>query len=153
MAVLAPTYSSSHMAREYVEQYYLAEAAELRRRMSNRGQPAREMRSWELCLRRHWSDLHTGKATICRDGTNWSFSVPVDLGGIAPQDVAVQLYAEPRNGAPPFVGELSSAPSNTGTYTGSAPAGRPAEEYTVRIIPHHTGAAVPAELPLILWQK
>jgi starch phosphorylase len=153
MAVLAPTYSSSRMAREYVEQYYLAGAAELRRRMSNSGQPAREMRSWELCLRRHWSDLHTGKATICRDGTNWSFSVPVDLGGIAPQDVAVQLYAEPRNGAPPFVGELSSAPSNTGTYTGSAPAGRPAEEYTVRIIPHHTGAAVPAELPLILWQK
>jgi len=153
MAVLAPTYSSSRMAREYVEQYYLAEASELRRRMSNGGQPAQKMRSWELRLRRHWSDLHIGKATSCHAGTNWSLSVPVDLGGIAPQDVAVQLYAEPRDSEPPFVGELSSIRSNAGTYTGSAPASRPAHEYTVRIIPSHTGAAVPAELPLILWQK
>ena len=153
MAVLAPTYSSSRMAREHVEQYYLTGAAELRRRMSNDGQPAREMRCWELRLRQHWSDLHIGEKTVCRHGTTWSFSVPVDFGGIAPQDVAVQLYAEPRNGGPPFVGELSSTPSNAGTFTGSASASRPAEEYTVRIIPRCTGAAVPAELPLILWQN
>ena len=95
----------------------------------------------------------SGRKLSRRDGTTWSFSVPVDLGGIAPQDVAVQLYAEPRNGEPPFVGELASTPSNAGTYTGSAPASRPAEEYTVRIIPRCTGAAVPAELPLILWQN
>lgn len=153
MAVLAPTYSSSRMAREYVEQHYLAGAAELRSRISDGGQPAREMRRWELRLRRHWSDLHIGETTICRDGTNWSFSVPVDLGGIAPQDVAVQLYAEPRNGEPPFVGEISSIPSDAGTYTGLAPASRPAHENTVRIIPYHTRAVVPAELPLIRWQK
>lgn len=121
--------------------------------MSNGGQTAREMRCWELRLRRRWPDLHIGEKTVGRDGTTWSFSVPVDLGGIAPQDVAVQLYAEPRNGGQPFVGELSTTPSNPGIYIGSAPASRPAGEYTVRIIPRHTGAAVPAELPLILWQK
>jgi len=153
MAVLAPTYSSSRMAREYVEQYYLAGAAELRRRMSKGGQPARDMRCWELRLRRHWPDLDIAERTVSRDGTTWSFSVPVDLAGIAPQDVAVQLYAEPRNGGPPFIGELSSTPLNTATYTGSAPASRPADEYTVRIIPRCTGAVVPVELPLILWQN
>jgi len=153
MAVLAPTYGSSRMAREYVEQYYLAGAAELRRRMSNGSQTAREMRCWELRLRRHWPDLHIGETTVRRDAATWSFSVPVDLGGIAPQDVAVQLYAEPLNGGAPFVGELSSSPSNTGTYIGSAPASRPADEYTVRIIPRCTGAVVPLELPLILWQN
>ena len=153
MAVLAPTYGSSRMAREYVEQYYLAGAAELRRRMSNGSQTAREMRCWELRLRRHWPDLHIGETTVCRDAATWSFSVPVDLGGIAPQDVAVQLYAEPLNGGAPFVGELSSSPSNTGTYIGSAPASRSADEYTVRIIPRCTGAVVPLELPLILWQN
>ena len=152
MAVLAPTYSSSRMAREYVERYYLAGTAELRRRMSNRGQPAWEMRCWELRLRRYWSDLHIRERIITRDGTTWFFYVMVDLGAIAPQDVAVQLYAEGRNGGVPFVGELFPSPSNAGTYTGSAPASRPADEYTVRIIPRYTGAAVPAELPLILWQ-
>jgi starch phosphorylase len=153
MAVLAPTYSSSRMAREYVEQYYLAGAAELRRRMSNRGHKARELRCWEIRLRRHWSDLHIGEKTVRGDSATWSFSVPVDLGGIAPQDVAVQLYAEPRNGEPPFVGELTSTPTNPGLYTGSAPASRPADEYAVRIIPRCTGAAVPTELPLIRWQN
>jgi glycogen phosphorylase len=153
MAVLAPTYSSSRMAREYVEQYYFKGAAELRRRMSNGGEPAREMRCWELRLRQHWSDLHIGEKTVRRDGTTWSFSVTVDLGGVAPQDVAVQLYADPRDGGPPFIGELSSTPLNATIYTGSAPASRPAEDYTVRIVPRRTGAAVPTELVLILWQN
>jgi starch phosphorylase len=121
--------------------------------MSNEGHQAREMRRWELGLQRHWPDVHIGEINICRDSTTWFFSVPVDLAGIEPQDVAVQLYAEPRDGEPPFIGELSSTPADPGLYTGSAPASRPANEYTVRIIPHCTGASVPAELPLILWQK
>jgi hypothetical protein len=81
----------------------------------------------------------------------------IDLGGIAPQDVAVQLYADPRNGDAPFVGQLAPTRSKVGTYTGSAPACRPAEEfaeeYTVRIVPPFIGAVVDAELPLILWQN
>src|SRR5271169_6046172 len=53
MAILAPIYSSSRMARDYVEQYYLAGAAEFRRRTGDRGEPARAMRVWELRLRHH----------------------------------------------------------------------------------------------------
>jgi starch phosphorylase len=153
MAELTPVYSSSRMARDYVEQYYLPGAAELRRRMAHGGEPAREMRRWEIRLRRHWPDLHVGETTVSRDGAAWSFSVPVDLGEIAPEEVAVQLYAEPNEHRTAFLDELRCASSNGNIYTGSAPADRPAEEYTVRIIPHCAGAAVPVELPLILWQK
>ena len=67
MAMLAPTYSSSRMARDYVEQYYLGAAAELRRRTADRGQAARAMRNWELRLRQHWSGLHIGEPTLSRD--------------------------------------------------------------------------------------
>ena len=149
MAELTPVYSSSRMARDYVEQYYLPGAAELRRRMAHGGEPAREMRRWEIRLRRHWPDLHVGETTVSRDGAAWSFSVPVDLGEIAPEEVAVQLYAEPNKHRTAFLDELRCASSNGNIYTGSAPA----EEYTVRIIPHRAGAALPVELPLILWQK
>ncbi len=69
------------------------------------------------------------------NGAVWSFSVPVDLGEIAPEEVAVQLYAEPRDGGEPFLGELCSTPTNVRVYTGSAPANLPAQDYTVRIIP------------------
>ena len=153
MAVLAPIYSSSRMARDYVEQYYLPGAAELRRRMANGGERGRELGRWELHLRRHWPKLRIGESTVFGDETTWLFSVPVDLGEIEPEDVAVQLYAEPHDGGTPFIAELSLAASNTQTFTGSAPANRPAEDYTVRIIPRYAGAAIPAELSLILWQK
>jgi starch phosphorylase len=158
MSSLTPTYSSSRMARDYVEQYYLIGAAELRRRTAAGGEPARAMQSWEARLRRHWSGLHIGETSLSRDGESWSFSVPVYLGEIAPADIAVQFYADPRDAEAPFLGELLRGEAIIGAtnghiYTGAAPATRPAEEYTVRILPHHPGVRVPAELPLILWQK
>ena len=153
MAILAPIYSSSRMARDYVEQYYLAGAAEFRRRTGDRGEPARAMRVRELRLRHHWPDLRIAEPTVSRNGTAWSFSVPVALGEIAPEEVVVQLYADTGDGGPPFLAELCCTPAHRHVYTGSAPANRPVGDYTVRIIPRHPGAVVPAELPLILWQK
>jgi glycogen phosphorylase len=154
MAKLAPIYSSSRMARDYVEQYYLPGAAELRRRTTSAGEIPRAMRRWELRLRRHWPELCIAEPTVSRDGALWFFSVAVDLREIASEDVTVQLYAEPRNGGSPFLSELSLVPSShPAIYAGSAPADRPPKDYTVRIIPCHPGAAIPTELPLILWQK
>jgi len=116
------------------------------------------MHSREARLRRHWSELHIGETSLSGDGEAWSFSVPVYLGEIAPADVAVQLYADPRDAEPPFLGELLRGEAIIGAtnghiYTGTAPATRPATEYTVRIVPHYPGVRVPTELPLILWQK
>jgi starch phosphorylase len=158
MASLTPTYSSSRMARDYVEHYYLIGAAELRRRSADQGEPARAMGAWESWLRRHWSGLHIGEASLARDGESWSFSVPVYLGEIPPADVAVQLYADPHSIEAPFLGEFRRREAIIGTtnghiYAGTAPATRPAEEYTIRIVPYFPGVRVPAELSLILWQK
>jgi glycogen phosphorylase len=154
MAQLAPVYSSGRMARDYVEQYYLPGAAELRRRIADASARALGMRQWELRLKKHWTDLRITAPTISRDGCGWLFSVTVELGQIAPKDVAVQLYAEPCDGGAPFVGELFCTASGASrVYTGAAPADRPARDYTVRIVPRHPGAAVPAELSLILWQN
>jgi starch phosphorylase len=158
MASLTPTYSSSRMARDYVEQYYLTGTTELRRRTADGGAPARAMQNWEARLRRHWSGLHVGETSVSGDGTAWSFSVPVYLGEIAPGDVKVQLYGDPHDGEAFFLGELLRGEAIIGAtnghiYTGPGPATRPAEEYTVRIIPYFSGVRVPTELPLILWQK
>ena len=158
MAQLTPTYSSSRMARDYVEQYYLGGAAELRRRTADQGEAARAMRDWELRLRQHWPGLHIGEISLSRDGGTWRFSVPVYLGEISADEVAVQLYADPRADETPFAdqlcrGEAIVGAANSHVYTGSAPDSRSAEEYTVRIIASCSGVRVPAELPLILWQK
>ena len=38
-------------------------------------------------------------------------------------------------------------------YTASAPASRPAGDYTPRLVPHHPEAGTPLEAPQILWQR
>jgi starch phosphorylase len=38
-------------------------------------------------------------------------------------------------------------------YRAPVPAIRPATDYTARVIPHHTGVAVPLEDERILWQR
>jgi glycogen phosphorylase len=134
--------------------FYLVGAAELRRPTADQGEPARTMRGWEVRLRRNWLGLHIGETSLSHDDRAWHFSVPVYLGEIAPADVAVQLYADPRRAEAPFLGELLRGEAITGAtnghiYTGTAPATRPSEEYTVRIVPCRSGARVPAELPLI----
>jgi starch phosphorylase len=158
MAVLAPAYSSSRMARDYVEQYYLGAAAQCRHRAANKGEAARTMRQWELRLRRHWSALHIGETSLSTKDGSWNFSVPVYLGEVPPEDVAVQLYANEHDGKAMLIADMRRGEPLIGTanghsYAGTASADRPAEEYTVRVIPRHSGVRVPAELPLILWQK
>jgi glycogen phosphorylase len=130
MAALTSTYSNSRMARDYVEQFYLVGAAELRRRTADQGEPARTMRGWEVRLRRNWLGLHIGETSLSHDDRAWHFSVPVYLGEIAPADVAVQLYANPRRAEAPFLGELLRGEAITGAtnghiYTGTAPATDP----------------------------
>jgi len=39
------------------------------------------------------------------------------------------------------------------TYSAQIAATRPAEEYTIRIIPYHAHASVPLEASQILWQR
>jgi glycogen phosphorylase len=38
-------------------------------------------------------------------------------------------------------------------YAAAAPASRPADHYTPRVIPRHEAAFIPAENRLIAWQK
>jgi starch phosphorylase len=158
MARLTPTYSSSRMARDYVEQYYFAGAAELRHRVADQGRLAQKIRQWEERLRRHWEEMHIAEIAISHDSEGWRFSAPVYLGAIAPEDVTVQLYAEPKDGEYPIIVPLSRGEPLVGAvnghlYAGSVPDARPTSDYTVRIVPSHPGVRVPAELPLILWQK
>jgi glycogen phosphorylase len=64
----------------------------------------------------------------------------------ATSDSPVAAVAMRRGGA-------ISGSANGHIYEGAAAAARPAEDYTVRIVPAHAGVKIPAELGLILWQK
>ena len=84
-------------------------------------------------------------------------SVQVQLAGLAATDVAVQLYANGVDGAGPQVYDMTlqspAAAGGRSTYRAAVPANRPAGDYTARVVPRLTGAAVPLEANHILWQR
>jgi glycogen phosphorylase len=159
MSRLTPVYSSNRMARDYVEHLYLPAAAEFRRRSADGASVARGMQDRASRLRHAWPALHIGEPTVTKDAGRWRFSVPVYLGeSITTDEVSVELYADPQRGEPPYIGEMRPDAAILGTvnghlYTGDAPDDRPAEHYGARIRPLFPGARIPAELPLILWQR
>ena len=84
------------------------------------------------------------------------FKITVDLGGLDPDAVQVELYAEPPNGAEPLRQMMTRGErltdANGYVYSARVPASHPATDYTPRIIPHHPEAAVPLEAAQILWR-
>lgn len=157
MSVLTPEFGSTRMLAQYVETW-LPQAVSLRKRLANRCALARSLHAWSRALESHWRDVHIGHPAVSRASENWRFSVPVFLGEIAPDAVQVELFAEADNGAGAEVVSLHREQPIPGTlngfvFAGEVRAARPAGEYTVRIVPAHQDANIPAELPLILWQR
>ena len=126
--------------------------------MADNAVPARAMLVWEERVRRNWKSMHIGTPDISEDMGAWVYAVPVYLGERDADDVQLEVYVAMMPGGETPTHALSRGAAMPGAmngyiYTGRVPASRPADQYTVRVIPHHPGVRVPTELPLILWQK
>jgi glycogen phosphorylase len=157
MLQLTPRFSSNRAVREYVENYYLPAAAAYCQRTSNESALGIELANWSRSIAQHWSGVRFGQITIHPEDDHYVFEVWVSLGELDPNDVEVELYAEPQAEGAHFQQKMQlaqplDAPGSYGLYRGNVPASRPAGDYTPRVIPAHSGASVPIEAPQILWQ-
>jgi starch phosphorylase len=158
MAVLTQHYSAARMVREYIEKAYLPAAAALRQRLADGAAAAKAMASWEQRVRRAWPSVHVGPPDIVCEADGWAVAVPVYLGEMAADDVRVEAYADAAVGSTAARVALSrdtpiAGATNGFRYLGKVPGERPIDDYTVRVVPHHAGVRIPAELALIRWQK
>ena len=158
LSLLTPVFASTRMFRDYVEKAYLPLAILYRERGTNECAVARAARHWAEALSRRWSDLHIEKPTVSRTQDHWRVSVPVFLGEIAPSSIQVQLFANVNGDKPAEAVVLHQEQAIPGAlngyiYAGEVPALRPADDYTVRVVPHREGVQIPAELPLVAWQR
>jgi starch phosphorylase len=158
MARLTPEFSTNRAVREYTEKHYVPAAAAYRRRTADGGAAGARLVEWQRLLEQKWAAVRFGEARVETNGALHAFEVHVYLDDIAPDAVCVELYADGRDGAAPFRLEMGRARELFGSaggfvYEGSAPADRPAADYTPRIVPRHEGAAVPLEAPQILWLR
>ena len=118
------------------------------------------MIQWQKNIAQNWSSVHFGSVEVkTHDGQHF-FRVEVFPGNLAPDELRVELYAEPDQKSGSAAVEVMTAckvvcesKGVRSLYSAEVPRGRPASDYTPRIIPHHPGASVPLEARQILWQQ
>jgi starch phosphorylase len=86
------------------------------------------------------------------------FTVKVYLGDLPPEDVRVELYADPVNGSDVICQAMERTDqipgaTNAYTYRARVPASRPLWHFTPRAIPSRPDARVPTETHCILWER
>jgi starch phosphorylase len=158
MAQLTPRFSAHRAVREYTEQRYLPAATAYRERSANKGAFGRQLVDWQHSLEQKWDTLRFGEVKLETRDQQHVFEVPVWTDDLDPRAIRVELYADGINGNDPERMEMKCTgtfPDTTGgrVFHATIHAARPASDYTARIIPVHTGAAVPLESARILWQR
>jgi starch phosphorylase len=159
MARLTPQFSANRTVREYLDQHYLPAAAAYRRRAADGGTLGAEILAWRRAVAQHWHEARFGKLAVATANGWHEFTVEACLGGLDPDAVRAELYADPIGaGQAPVRVPLTrdrklDGPGNGYLYRALVEAARSAEDYTARLIPHHRDAAVPLEAGEILWQR
>jgi starch phosphorylase len=156
LAQLTPRFSSNRMMAEYLEQLYLPAAIGHWHRLERDLHAARDLSRWYRELRHHWQALHWGNLDVQATERGHEFRVQAYLGELPPDSVSVQLYAEARPGGTAEVHTMTRDHALSGAAGGflwvaRVPAGRPARDYTPRIVAAHPEARVPAEAAFIRW--
>ncbi|MGV1099475.1 alpha-glucan family phosphorylase [Thiovibrio sp. JS02] len=157
MARLTSRFSGNRMAREYLDDYYLPASANFGRRTTNNSSLAVGLERWHNALAKHWPQVRFGQKKTHESAGDIFLRVEVYLPGLGPETVQVELYAEPREkGKEPERISMTRGDKLTGAedgylYQAALPAGRPAADYTPRVIPCHPEALIPLEANFILW--
>jgi starch phosphorylase len=155
---LTPRFSANRAVREYTEQLYLPAATAYRSRIANKGELGTRLTDWKHGLQQKWAALHFGEVKAGTHGEQHVFAVQVYLDDLSPEAVRVELYADGVAGGAPVRQEMSRNLQTCGAqgwhlYGATVSASRPQADFTVRLIPHFDGAAIPLEEARILWQR
>jgi len=158
MALLTPEYSASRAVRQYTQDHYLGAAAGYRERAAGEGALGASVLAWRERIVLYWHTVRFGKVdTETHDGLHF-FRVQVFAGDLRPDELQVELYAEPLPGSESALqamtaGEPAAGVPGAQIYAAQVAATRPASDYTPRVVPHHANASVPLEAEQILWQR
>jgi len=153
MSRLTPTFSSNRMLLDYTERFYLPAVSAFRQRRS-----ACDLATWSSQVTSHWHEVRFGDVDVRLEADRWRFRAHVYLGSVHPEWVRVEVYADGHDGSPVTCIRMDAGPAVAGTTGGLEfstliPALRPANHYTLRVRPWREDVFLPAELPLITWQR
>jgi starch phosphorylase len=158
MTRLTPQFSADRMVKEYVDRIYLPASRAFRRRIAAGAAVARDLESWLARVDDAWPSIRFGTFSSSPADGQWTFEVQAYLGGLTPEDVAVQMFADGTGDEGPTAVSLKRdgpirGSVNGHVYRGSVAATRPAAHFTPRVVSFHPDAFVPMEARHILWWR
>ncbi|NLS78392.1 MAG: glycosyltransferase family 1 protein [Chloroflexi bacterium] len=164
LATLCPVFNGQRMLIDYLEQEYLPAAARYQTLQADDLRQARESARWKAQLAQSWpairvSEVQSTETAEYRVGRELEVRARVNLGGLTPPEVAVQLYyGKLSNDGDIVEGQVapmqSAGTSGDGSYefTGVVPchaSGR--YGYTLRILPQDASGQVSYLPGYIIW--
>ncbi len=158
MARLTPEFSAARAIREYTEDHYLPAASGYHERAAADSEVGASLLQWQQNIARHWDTVRFGALGVETHDGRHVFRVEVFPGDLKPDQFKVELYAEPLGDGRPDLGAMKAceacpAPADALSYSAEIGAARSANDYTLRVVPHHENASVPLEASQILWQR
>jgi starch phosphorylase len=157
MAQLTPRFSADRTVREYTEQHYLPAASAYLERTASKGEKGKQIADLLRNLDQKWGSMHFGEVKFESVDQYNKIEAQIYFGDLNPDTLQLELFANGIDGESPQVQKMIRGAKIEGTdnayyYNASVSSGRPATDYTPRVIPNLPGVSVPLETNLILWQ-
>jgi starch phosphorylase len=164
IAMLTPRYNTARMVREYTKRFYVP-AVGLTRKLTERDlQEAKALTAWKARVRDAWpaisiADVRTLSADEVAVGEALRVSATVRLGGLAPEDVAVELYHGPTGGKLELgdgrvlrMRPVERITDGAWRFEGEIPTtASGAHAFAVRAMPYNEAMSHPYETSLVRW--
>lgn len=164
IASVSPFFNTSRMVQEYTEQCYWPSAQRYTTLAQDNLKRAVELSQWRRGMARGWGQVRVeaveaNGADPMRVGAEMGVKARVNLGGLNPNDVEVQLF----HGVVDSLGEIPSpatvSMSHNGAregpawvYQGAIPCRSSGQHgFAVRVLPKHPDLGSPFETGLVCW--
>lgn len=158
-ASLGPFITAARMVRDYVTELYEPAAASALAAADEQWARARSLAGWKAAIGNNWSGVKVvsvdSDTSPAHEGEQRTVVARVDIDGLSPTDVAVQLLHGSVDSTGSFVHQstvVAMQRQSDGAYTCTyAPIAAGPYGLTVRALPTHEGLISPVELGRIAW--
>jgi starch phosphorylase len=156
--------NTHRMVRQYTEEFYMPAASRYGQITAEGMARAKALAVWRSRAEQNWSQVRVEEVAAESSaelavGTEVRVRARINLGALAPEDVAVELYVGQLSAAGEIIKEKVERmqPAGTGekktyTFQAAVPCTKSGQHgYTVRVLPQHPDLATPFLPGLIVW--
>ncbi|HTJ97857.1 MAG TPA: alpha-glucan family phosphorylase [Rhodocyclaceae bacterium] len=162
ISTVTPMFNSARMVGEYCDKFYRRAAQQWQRYSSGSFTGARQIAAWKTHVRTAWSGVAMRRLDEAQRriayGTGIQIEVAVQLNGLAPEDVTVELLfgrpTQSTSSSPESFALQAKQALNNGEHLYSLnlqPDLCGKVEYSLRAYPYHADLTHPFEMGLMLW--